>query len=80
MREASRPTVEQELTGTRRFFDRLKVRQVVPSSSAAAVRGPKHTIHRGTTPVLSTAECRSFLRSIPMETIGSLLDRALTAP
>ena len=50
MREASRPTVKQELAGVRRLFDWLTVRQVVPSSLAAAVRGPKHTVRRGTTP------------------------------
>ncbi len=79
MREASRPTVKQELAGIRRLFDWLTVRQVVSSSPAAAVRGPKHTVRRGTTPVLSVAECRSFLRSIPVETIGGLRDRALIA-
>ena len=45
----------------------------------AAVRGPKHTVRRGTTPVLSAAECRRFLRSIPVETVGGLRDRALIA-
>ena len=79
MREASRPTVKQELAGVRRLFDWLTVRQVVSSSPAAAVRGPKHTVRRGTTPVLSVAECRRFLRSIPVETIGGLRDRALIA-
>ena len=79
MREASRPTVKQELAGIRRLFDWLTVRQVVSSSPAAAVRGPKHTVRRGTTPVLSAAECRRFLRSIPVETIGGLRDRALIA-
>ncbi len=79
MREASRPTVKQELAGIRRLFDWLTVRQVVSSSPAAAVRGPKHTVRRGMTPVLSVAECRSFLRSIPVETIGGLRDRALIA-
>ena len=79
MREASRPTVKQELAGIRRLFDWLTVRQVVSSSPAAAVRGPKHTVRRGTTPVLSAAECRRFLRSIPVETVGGLRDRALIA-
>ncbi len=79
MREASRPTVKQELAGIRRLFDWLTVRQVVSSSPAAAVRGPKHTVRRGTTPILSTAECRRFLQSIPVETVGGLRDRALIA-
>ena len=79
MREASRPTVKQELAGIRRLFDWLTVRQVVSSSPAAAVRGPKHTVRRGTTPVLSAAECRRFLRSVPVDTIGGLRDRTLIA-
>ena len=79
MRDASRPTVKQELAAIRRLFDWLTVRQVVPGSPAAAVRGPKHSVRRGKTPVLSTAECRRFLRSIPLETIGGLRDRALVA-
>ena len=79
MREASHPMVKQELAGVRRLFDWLTVRQVVSSSPAAAVRGPKHTVRRATTPVLSAAECRRFLRSIPVETVGGLRDRALIA-
>ena len=43
------------------------------------MRGPKHTVRRGTTPVLSAAECRRFLRSIPVETVAGLRDRALIA-
>ena len=79
MREASRPTVKQELAAIRRLFDWLTVRQVVPGSPAAAVRGPKHSVRRGKTPVLSTAECRRFLRGIPTDTVGGLRDRALVA-
>ena len=70
MREASRPTVKQGLAGVRRLFDWLTVRQVVSSSPAVAVRGPKQTVRRGTTPILSTAECRRFLQSIPVETLS----------
>ena len=77
--EASRPTVKQELAAVRSLFDWLVVRQVVPVSPAAAVRGPKHAVRRGKTPVLSTAECRRLLHSIPTDTIGGLRDRALIA-
>ena len=79
MREASRPTVKQELAAIRRLYDWLTVRQVVPRSPAAAVRGPKHSVRRGKTPVLSTAECRRFLRRVPTDTVGGLRDRALVA-
>ena len=79
MRKVSRPTVKQEQAGVRHPFDRLAVRQAVSSSPAAAGRGPKHTVHRGATPDLSATECRRFLRSIPVETVGGLRDRALIA-
>ena len=65
MREASRPTVKQELAVIRRLSDWLTVRQVVPITPAAAVRGQNHSVRRGKTPVLSTAECRRFLRGSP---------------
>ena len=79
MRKVSRPTVKQEQAGVRHPFDWLTVRQAVSSSPAAAGRGPEHTVHRGATPDLSAAECRRFLRSIPVETVGGLRDRALIA-
>ncbi len=79
MRDASRPTVKQELAAIRRLFDWLTVRQVVPGSPAAAVRGPKHSVRRGKTPVLATAECRRFLRGTPTDTFGDLRDRTLVA-
>ena len=53
MREASRPTVKQELAAIRCLFDWLTVRQVVPHSPAATVRGPKHSVRRGKTPRFS---------------------------
>lgn len=62
LRVASRPTVKQELAGVRRLFDWLTVRQVVSTSPAAAVHGPKHIVRRGTTSALFVAECRDFLR------------------
>jgi integrase len=46
---------------------------------AAAVRGPKHVVKTGKTPVLDGAEWRRLLDSIPTETLRDLRDRALIA-
>ena len=46
---------------------------------AAAVRGPKHVVKTGKTPVLDAKEWRKLLDSIPTETVRDLRDRALIA-
>jgi integrase len=45
----------------------------------AAVRGPKHVVKTGKTPVLDGKEWRKLLNSIPTETARDLRDRALIA-
>ena len=57
------PTVKQHLAAIRMLGDWLVVSQVVPLNPAAAVRGPKHVVTKGATPVLSTAEARKLLES-----------------
>ena len=47
------PTVKQHLAAIRMLFDWLVVRQVLPMNPAAAVRGPRHVVRKGKTPVLS---------------------------
>jgi site-specific recombinase XerC len=44
------------------LFDWLMVRQVVAVNPASAVRGPKHGVKRGKTPVLDPAEGRRVER------------------
>ena len=44
---------------------------------AAAVRGPKHVVTKGATPVLSPAEARKLLAAIDTGTLAGLRDRAL---
>ena len=46
---------------------------------AAAVRGPKHVVKTGSTPVLESGEWRKLLDSIPTATLRDLRDRALIA-
>ena len=43
------------------------------------MRGPKHSIKRGKTPVLSAAQARQLLDSIDVSTVVGLRDRALIA-
>jgi site-specific recombinase XerD len=75
----SAPGVKQQLAAVRMLFDWLVTGQVVPMNPAAAVRGPKHVVKTGKTPVLEAAEWRRLIDSIPTETVRDLRDRALIA-
>jgi site-specific recombinase XerD len=77
--EHSAPGVKQQLAAVRMLFDWLVVGQVLPTNPAAAVRGPKHVVKTGKTPVLEGAEWRKLLDSIPATTLRDLRDRALIA-
>src|SRR5438552_13244089 len=48
----SAPGVKQQLAAVRMLFDWLITGQIVPMNPAAAVRGPKHVVKPGKTPVL----------------------------
>ena len=66
-RTHSKPSVKQQLATIRMLFDWLVTGQVVPTNPAHAVRGPKHVVKKGKTPVLSAEETRALLDSIPTE-------------
>lgn len=53
--------------------------QVAPHNPAGAVRGPKHVVNTGKTPVLEGDEWQRLLDSIPTEAVRDLRDRALIA-
>jgi len=76
-RERSAPTAKQRLAAIRHLFDWLVVGQVIPMNPAASVRGPKHIVKKGKTPVLSPMEARRLLESIDVSTHSGLRDRAL---
>lgn len=59
------PSVKQHLAAIRMLFNWLVIQQVVPLNPAASVRGPKHVVRRGKTPVLSAGDARKLLDSIP---------------
>ena len=63
----------------RMLFDWLIIGQVAPSNPASAVRGPKHVVKTGKTPVLDGKEWRRLIDAIPTDTVRDLRDRALIA-
>jgi site-specific recombinase XerD len=77
--EVSAPSVKQQLAAIRMLFDWLVTGQVVPTNPAAPVRGPKHVVKTGKTPVLEGTEWRKLLGSIPSTILRDLRDRALIA-
>jgi site-specific recombinase XerD len=75
----SPPTVKQHLAAVRMLFDWLVTGQVLALNPAASVRGPKHVVKRGKTPVLDAEQARQLLDSIDTAKISGLRDRALIA-
>lgn len=78
-RELAAPSVKQHLAAIRMLFDYLVLGQILPMNPASSVRGPKHIITKGKTPVLSTEEARELIDSIETDTLKGLRDRALIA-
>jgi integrase/recombinase XerC len=76
-RQVSAPSVKQELAALRHLFDWLVIGQVAPVNPAASVRGPRHVVRVGKTPVLEPAEARALLDAIDVSTPAGLRDRAL---
>jgi integrase len=76
-REHAAPTVKQRLAAIRMMFDWLATGGILPFNPASAVRGPKHSVRRGKTPVLAPEEARTLLDSIDISTPVGLRDRAL---
>jgi integrase len=60
-------------------FDWLVIGQLIPLNSAHAVRGPRHSVKKGKTSVLSADEMGALLASIDTSTLIGLRDRALIA-
>jgi site-specific recombinase XerC len=59
------------------LFDWLVIGQIVAVNPAHAVRGPKHAVRRGKTPVLTEDQARRLLANIDTSTLVDLRDRAL---
>jgi integrase/recombinase XerD len=71
------PTVKQHLAAIRMLFDFLVTGQIVPMNPASSVRGPKHIVKRGKTPVLKADQARALLDSIRTDSVVGLRDRAI---
>ncbi len=75
--QLSAPTVKQHLAAIRILFDFLVTGHIVATNPAHSVRGPKHVVRTGKTPVLTAKETRVLLDSIDTSSIVGLRDRAL---
>ena len=75
--DLSPPTIKQQLSAIRSLFDFLATGGHVPFNPASAVRGPRHVVKKGKTPVLSAKEARQLIAGINTSTVSGLRDRAL---
>lgn len=73
------PSVKQHLATIRMLCDWLILGHVLEINPAAAVRGPKHVVKKGKTPVLSAELARQLLDGIGTGDVIRLRDRALVA-
>lgn len=64
----SAPSIKQRLAALRMLFDWLMVGQVIPTNPASAAHGPKHSVNRGKTPILTNEEARTLLDAINTST------------
>jgi site-specific recombinase XerC len=65
------------LAAIRQLFDYLVTRGILVSIPAGSVRGPKHVVTRGKTPVLSGDAMRQLLDSIDISELIGLRNRDL---
>ncbi|MEP7352499.1 MAG: tyrosine-type recombinase/integrase [Acidobacteriota bacterium] len=75
----SAPTIKLQLAALRMLFDWLVIGQAMPVNPATSVRGPRHSVKKGKTPVLTADEARDLLDSINTGSVIGLRDRALIA-
>lgn len=76
-RHFEKPTVKQHLAAIRMPFDWLVTGDVLTTNPAHAVRGPRHVVKRGKTPLLTADQARALIESIDTSTLVGLRDRAL---
>ena len=78
-RTHAKPTVKQHLAAIRMLFDWLVTGHILHTNPAHAVRGPKHSVRKGKTSVLSAEEMHELLAAIDTTSLLGLRDRALIA-
>jgi site-specific recombinase XerD len=75
----SKPSVKQHLAAIRMLLDYLVTGGVLPVNPASSVRGPRYSVRRGKTSVLTADEARQLLDSTDTDAVIGLRDRALIA-
>ncbi|MEP0983998.1 tyrosine-type recombinase/integrase [Leptolyngbya sp. FACHB-17] len=75
----SAPTVNQHLAAIRSLFQWLVDGKILDRNPAAEVKGIKHRVKTGKTPVLSDEEMKQLLGGIDTSHVVGLRDRALIA-
>ena len=77
--QLSPATVKQHLAALRILFDWLVTGHILQLNPAHAVRGPKYSLKKGKTPVLTATEARALLDSIRTVQLGRFtIDRLMT--
>ena len=71
------PTVKQHLAAIRELFDWMVEGHALEINPASSVRGPRHSVSKGLTPVLDGEEARRLLDSIDVSHVVGLRDRAV---
>lgn len=83
MQRRAVPSVKQHLAALRMMLDWLVSGGVLTHNPAASVRGPRYSVRRGKTPVLSAEDTRRLIDTIPLvrrdgtPDLAALRDRAL---
>jgi site-specific recombinase XerD len=72
-------SVKLHLAGLRHWLDWLTQKGVLPVNPAASVRGPRHVVREGKTPVLERDEARALFASLDAKDVVTLRDRAICA-
>lgn len=75
----SAPTINQHLAAIRSMFTWMVTGGVLQTNPVAEVKGPRHRVKKGKTPVLTDEEMRELLDSIDTSHVVGLRDRALIA-
>ena len=75
--ELSPPSVKQHLAAIRMLFDWLVTGHVIETNPAHSVRGPRYTVKKGKTPVLTPGHSRAPSPSTPLPKIKLTGSRAL---
>ena len=76
-KQLAAPSVKQHLAAVRMLYDWLVVGQIVPANPASAVRGPKYSVKKGKTPILTVEEAQDILKVLDDVSVVGLRDRAL---